>query len=56
MGVPAYVRSSHDGWPLDLKRLANGHYTVSRPPASAGKDGTPGLVELDDQFRTVGTG
>ena len=54
-GVPAYVRSSHDGWPLDLKRLANGHYTVSRPPASAGRTGLR-LVELDDQFRTVGTG
>ena len=50
-GVPAYVRSSLDG-SLDLKALANGHYTVSRQPASPGKTGYR-LVELDDQFRPV---
>jgi hypothetical protein len=50
-GVPAYVRSSLD-MSLDLKRLANGHYTVSRQPASAGKSGWR-LVELDNQFRPV---
>jgi hypothetical protein len=50
-GVPVYVRSSTDG-SLDLKRLADGHYTVSREPATAGKTGSA-LVELDDQFRQV---
>ena len=50
-GVPAYVRASLDG-SLDLKALANGHYTVSRQPASPGKTGYR-LVELDDQFRPV---
>jgi len=52
-GVPAFVRSSMDG-SLDLKRLANGHYSVSRQTPSVGRTGSL-LVELDDQFRQIAT-
>lgn len=50
-GVPVYVRGSANA-SVDLKRAANGHYTVSRPTTTAGRTGRS-LVELDGHFQPV---
>ncbi len=50
-GVPVYVRSTQSS--LDLKRLPDGHYSVSRADPDPFV-GSP-LVELDEQFRPVAT-
>ena len=50
-GVPVYVLST-DSASMDLKRAANGSFTVSRPATNPGRTGHK-VVELDARFRTV---